>query len=300
MYPDDDQTEVVFVHKLSSGEPNARAKALKLLHQFIKERSQQKTLTKETFNRLSKGIHYAMWMQDKPLLQEELADNMAGILDDFETHEEGSLFVEVFLNALSKEWHLVDRWRLDKFLMFMRRIIKKVFGIMARHDFDPKIVDIFMKPLNNDVISANGNIVDSLKSHFASFYWTELNKFEPNKTISHRFLDYYLDTLRENRAKDFYFKSICTEIFETLINEAVYRIRGEEEEPDTVIGEAIKSNALVPLDFDAVAESLFEIGAQPTINRKRRKILYDLSKQFKAISQGKDPKPRPEDMEDSC
>ena len=132
MYPDDDQAEVVFVHKLSSGEPNARAKALKLLHQFIKDRSQKKSkylgplyeyysvfsaLTEQTFNRLSKGIHYAMWMQDKPLLQEELADNMAGILDDFETHEERSLFVDVFLSALSKEWHLVDRWRVDKFLM---------------------------------------------------------------------------------------------------------------------------------------------------------------------------------------
>ena len=132
MYPDSDQAEVVFVHKLSSGEPNARAKALKLLHQFIKDRSQKKSkfykiyiniivfvsaLTKETLSRLSKGIHYAMWMQDKPLLQEELADNMAGILDDFETHEERSLFIDTFLSSLSKEWHLVDRWRIDKFLM---------------------------------------------------------------------------------------------------------------------------------------------------------------------------------------
>ena len=161
----------------------------------------------------------------------------------------------------------------------MRRMIRKVFSIMARHDFDPKIVDIFMNPLNENVISANGKILDSLKSHFASFYWTELNKFELSKTIAHGFLNYYLDTLRENRSKDFYFKSICTEIFETLINEASLRIRGEEEDSDPVIGDAIKANALVPLDLDVVAESLFEIGALPTINRKRRKILYDLSRQ---------------------
>ena len=161
----------------------------------------------------------------------------------------------------------------------MRRMIRKVFGIMARHDFDPTIVDIFMNPLNASVISANGKVLDSLKCHFASFYWSELNKFELNKAIAHRFLNYYLDTLRENRSKDLYFKSICTEIFETLIDEASQNIRGEELEPDPVIGDAIKLNALVPLDFDVVAESLFEIGAQPTINRKRRKVLYDLSRQ---------------------
>uniref|UniRef100_A0AC34RH77 Uncharacterized protein n=1 Tax=Panagrolaimus sp. JU765 TaxID=591449 RepID=A0AC34RH77_9BILA len=295
MFPDSEQTEVVFVHKLSSGEPKARAKALRLLHDFIKERSNNKSLTEETFNRLSKGLHYAMWMQDKPILQEELADNIVTIFDDFKTLQEGALFVDVFMQALSKEWHMVDQWRIDKFLMFIRRIVRKIFKMMNENNFKDDVVEILMKPLIKNMMSGQSKVVDVLKSHFASIYWDELSKFQLSKELAHKFLDYYFEILKENRTTDFYFRNLCNEIFQMLIDTASYQIKKQTigEEADELVDDVLRLKNPIPLDFNVVASTLFEIGARPTINRTRRTILYNLSKQFEVAIRGKDPKPKP-------
>lgn len=67
--------------------------------------------------RLSKGLHYAMWMQDKMLLQEQLADNIASLLLFFSSEIESANFIKCMLISLSNEWPRIDRWRMDKFLM---------------------------------------------------------------------------------------------------------------------------------------------------------------------------------------
>lgn len=60
-----------------------------------------------------------MWMQDKMLLQEELADNIAYLINLFSSDEECVAFLEAFFFSLSREWPMIDRWRMDKFLMVM-------------------------------------------------------------------------------------------------------------------------------------------------------------------------------------
>lgn len=58
-----------------------------------------------------------MWMQDKMLLQEELAENICNLIDLYPTEEQAIEFVKSLIFSLSKEWPLIDRWRMDKFLM---------------------------------------------------------------------------------------------------------------------------------------------------------------------------------------
>lgn len=67
--------------------------------------------------RLCKGLHYVMWMQDKMMLQEELADRIGGLINIFTSEQEKVRFVGCFMKSLSKEWPHIDRWRMDKFLM---------------------------------------------------------------------------------------------------------------------------------------------------------------------------------------
>lgn len=58
-----------------------------------------------------------MWMQDKMLLQEELAENICNLIDLFSSEDKAIEFISILFFCLSKEWHLIDRWRMDKFLM---------------------------------------------------------------------------------------------------------------------------------------------------------------------------------------
>lgn len=67
--------------------------------------------------RVCKGLHYTMWMQDKMLPQEELAENICSLMKLFESEEQNIQFIKIFLQSLSKEWALIDRCRMDKFLM---------------------------------------------------------------------------------------------------------------------------------------------------------------------------------------
>lgn len=67
--------------------------------------------------RLCKGLHYALWMQDDMLIQEKLADNIASLIGNFRSNEHSAQFIMHMLLVLSNEWHRIDRWRMDKFLM---------------------------------------------------------------------------------------------------------------------------------------------------------------------------------------
>lgn len=66
--------------------------------------------------RIWKGLFYAMWMSDKPLIQEECAENIASLIHST-TPESSLCFFKCGFVVLGTEWFGIDRWRLDKFLM---------------------------------------------------------------------------------------------------------------------------------------------------------------------------------------
>lgn len=58
-----------------------------------------------------------MWMSDKPLVQEALADDLASLVHCFQIPEIGIQFYGIFLETMNKEWFGIDQWRIDKFMM---------------------------------------------------------------------------------------------------------------------------------------------------------------------------------------
>lgn len=67
--------------------------------------------------RLWKGLFYYMWMSDKPLIQEELAESLSKIVHCLKTKEVVLLYTECVLRTLGVEWFGIDQYRLDKFCM---------------------------------------------------------------------------------------------------------------------------------------------------------------------------------------
>lgn len=83
--------------------------------------------TTDSLDRLCKGLHYALWMQDKMLLQEELADNILQLLGLLKDQNQIFEFVKALLFTLSKEWPKIDRWRMDKFLMVFLKFLRGLY-----------------------------------------------------------------------------------------------------------------------------------------------------------------------------
>ena len=59
-----------------------------------------------------------MWMSDKPLVQEELAESLGSLVRCFDHDVPVAMqFFKAFLVTMGNEWFGIDRWRLDKFMM---------------------------------------------------------------------------------------------------------------------------------------------------------------------------------------
>lgn len=73
--------------------------------------------TNNDFLRLWKGLYYCMWMSDKPLVQEELAEDLGSLIHCFPDIKVGIQFFRNFLETMCLEWFGIDQWRIDKFMM---------------------------------------------------------------------------------------------------------------------------------------------------------------------------------------
>ena len=66
----------------------------------------------------------------KRVFQEELADRISGLRNTFKSEEEKAMYIKAMFICLSKEWHKIDRWRMDKFLM-VRVFLTPIIIILA-------------------------------------------------------------------------------------------------------------------------------------------------------------------------
>lgn len=78
--------------------------------------------TNNDFLRLWKGLYYCMWMSDKPLVQEELTEDLGSLIHCFPDVKVGVQFFRNFLETMCLEWFGIDQWRLDKFMMVRIRL----------------------------------------------------------------------------------------------------------------------------------------------------------------------------------
>ena len=67
--------------------------------------------------KLWKGLFYCMWMSDKPLIQEDLAETISELVHSVVDRKTGMKFISVALKTMANHWSGIDTWRMDKFLM---------------------------------------------------------------------------------------------------------------------------------------------------------------------------------------
>ena len=58
-----------------------------------------------------------MWMSDKPLIQEDLAETIASLVHSISDRKTGLDFVKYALLSMARDWSGIDTWRMDKFMM---------------------------------------------------------------------------------------------------------------------------------------------------------------------------------------
>ncbi|KAJ2455986.1 hypothetical protein EV183_000329 [Coemansia sp. RSA 2336] len=136
--------------------------------------SQEAAFTHMEMLRHWKALFYCFWLSDKPLVQQELAWELAN-LTLVCNRSNGVAFVRAFWETMSREWFDMDKHRIDKYLLLSRRMVFFTFKAMQQSQWDQALVEEYLKvyqevPANPD----DPKIPNSIRTHVSDVYIDEL------------------------------------------------------------------------------------------------------------------------------
>ncbi|XP_074662093.1 uncharacterized protein LOC141914716 [Tubulanus polymorphus] len=288
------QFAIQLAHNLAGNVKKIRDRGLKKLRKWLSARSQSKTnpFTEEDFIKIWKGLHYCMWMQDKPLLQEDLADSVASLIHSVENVDQKFLFIESFIKTEAREWFGVDRWRLDKFLMMFRRFFQQALVMINNQGWKADEIKRFLDILKKTLINNDDSYPLGLKMHLVNIYWEELTTIAVGQIDSNQvaqFLDPYCVLLKDVKMQ--LYGKISAGLFMAIVKES--DVGAETNENNTDEPETLK------VDYGALADRLFGIASNKKCNSVHRKLIYKLVKKFRNLSEGIFPSVEISDCEDN-
>ncbi|NXD81803.1 RRP1B protein, partial [Halcyon senegalensis] len=220
--------EVQFAQRLAANEKRIRDRALKKLRGYISVRTQRPAggFSQEELLKIWKGLFYCMWMQDKPLLQEELAGNISQLIHVIQNMEARHLFIQTFWQTMNREWNGIDNLRLDKFYMLMRMILRQSFEVLKRNEWDESLTELFLQLLMKEVMEPDSNAPIGIKFHFIDIYLNELAKVGAKELTADqnlKFIEPFCKIAAKSKDRCV-LHAIATGIFEFIVDQSPYAI----------------------------------------------------------------------------
>ncbi|NXL66702.1 RRP1B protein, partial [Chordeiles acutipennis] len=182
--------------------------------------------SQEELLKIWKGLFYCMWMQDKPLLQEELADNISQLIHVIQNTEARHLFIQTFWQTMNREWNGLDNLRLDKYYMLMRKILRQSFEVLKRNEWDESLIELFLPLQMKEVMDPDSNAPIGIKLHFIDIYLDELAKVGAKELTADQNLKFVEPFCKiAAKSKDrCVLHAIATRIFEMIVDQSPYAI----------------------------------------------------------------------------
>ncbi|KAK2143134.1 hypothetical protein LSH36_874g01061 [Paralvinella palmiformis] len=273
-------------------------------------------LDRDDLIKIWKGLHYCMWMSDKPLVQEELARTISDLIHCFPHFPQALLFVDTFFETECREWFGIDRLRLDKFMMLIREVFRHMLTLLKSHKWKKAYIRQVTSMLEKHIITSawDDGIPDGIRFHVADIYLEELDHVDTEISTDrvHMFLEPYCVALTKMKINTL-FRHIVRHIFLELINREVQKAEivdyntqmktnaaaaGDDSEADDDDPgddmeelEIPKHNKVMgTVDYKKLADRLFELASDAACPGKNRTSIYGLVKRFSDMAEGKLPK----------
>lgn len=166
-------TTTSFVRKLASNDKLVREKSLEALKKFLKSRSSAQLSLLE-MEKLWRGLYFLMWYCDKSGPQEALAEDLGSLYSETIALDRLSTFHEAFWAIMVKEWPGIDQWRMDKYYMLIRRILRHNLKRLQALNWDEDLVDSYLAVLEKYPLNGQQSMVMALPYHLCDIYIDEL------------------------------------------------------------------------------------------------------------------------------
>lgn len=185
-----------FVKQLGSNNRKTRENAIETLEKFIQTKEFQKSKQVQ-YDKLWKGLYFAMWFSDRPRPQQRLANKLAELhlLFFVESQDDEKLtlneeafikFSKAFWRVLIMEWMNIDRWRLDKYLLLVRRAFFNQLRYLSKSRWKAILFDrYYEKVLRKLVFSGDPRVYNGVPFHVIDILldeWARLYKEEVEST----------------------------------------------------------------------------------------------------------------------
>ncbi|KAK6185167.1 hypothetical protein SNE40_007459 [Patella caerulea] len=301
-------TEIQFAQRLASNERKIRDKAIKKLKKYLEIRSKsKKRFTEEDFTKIWKGLHYCLWMQDKPLIQEELVEKMTALVHSFANSDQTFLFIKVFFITEIREWPTIDKWRVDKFMMLIRQFFRQSLHYIQNNSWQTSYIENLTHFFQQTFLDPqNTRISHGFRMYFNSIFLDELKKTGLKDLTTEKFclcLQSYINFITISKQKEVII-DIIKKIFEPLINDSL-KIRAQQQQNQ--LGSEDTTCRLVDDKqvCEWLADQLFTLGRNPACTSWHRNHFYAMVRKIRDSQDRKVSTPKPdyeneEDENASC
>ncbi|KAG6837685.1 hypothetical protein H0H93_004961 [Arthromyces matolae] len=294
---------------LASTEKKVRDKAIKNLSVFLSESND--ALSKPDMDKLWKGIFYGFWMSDKPLVQQALSVELADLLLSIPQTSSALKFLRGFWEMIVREWNGIDRLRIDKYYMLVRRFVNASFRLLLRTGWDVDVTKEY-----NDILTTSGGplcpdikVPTSLAYHLADVYLEELDKVcatsmsassHPSPAPLHSLLTPFM-LLAAQTPLNLTYKRIKSSLLDPLFSALSVTSHNEEhpskrarlenvpEEdnayPSLVTNACFENSSAEgridgPILGQKLLKSVFQLASQPSTRDANRRKMYALWKDY--------------------
>lgn len=186
--------EIPLARYLASTEKPVRDRAIRSLAKYIAECTGDEGLNLAPLElaKLWKGIFYCFWMSDKPLVQQALAQELAdlvltiaGLGDDEKRSAPDAraysalAFYAGFWGTIEREWLGIDKFRVNKYYMLMRRFVCVGLRLLHAYSWHAALVERFCDILTRPggPLTANDvHVPDSVAYHISDVFLDELDR----------------------------------------------------------------------------------------------------------------------------
>ncbi|KFM74908.1 Ribosomal RNA processing protein 1-like protein, partial [Stegodyphus mimosarum] len=177
---------------------------------------------------------------------------------------------------MAREWGTIDRYRLEKFMMLVRKFLHQCYQLLRSLKWDPEHIRGFCKVMKKTVINPSHEGAPlGLKMHICDIYMEELTIVgheELTPDLVKMFLIPYCRMLW--KCDDyFYLSDVAKNIFLYLINQDADE-RKFHEFP------------VLKFDAESVQQLLLKFAKKPSLRKKNMKVIYNIVKQFEDFKNG--------------
>ncbi|XP_073274484.1 uncharacterized protein [Primulina huaijiensis] len=160
------------IKHLASCNTTVRSQSLRLIQSWLA--SQPHQLSESDIKKLWKGLFYCIWHADKTPNQVALIDRLTSLFLSLQPSFSLDFF-RGFLLTLRREWSGIDRLRLDKFYLLIRRFVRALFELMRLRKWDCELLGKYLRVLEDDGFLAEDKLQgNGVNYQVASVYLDEL------------------------------------------------------------------------------------------------------------------------------